>query len=190
MKAQTSQPIHEILVSRRSPRSLNENIEMSKNDLIAALEAARWAPSAMNGQPWRFYVGFRGDQVFQEILHSLEVGNQAWAKSASVLMMVTSLTHRPDGTPIKSYMYDCGLAVANMSFEIHSRGYVVHQMAGFDSDKARTELSIPSELTPVIAIAIGKQDKAEKLTGSLYEREVAPRVRKPLEELVLKGLPN
>jgi nitroreductase len=83
MKAETSVPVHEIIASRRSPRSFNDSANMSDQDLLGILEAARWAPSAFNGQPWRFFVGKRGDQTFTQILTSLGEFNQKWAKNAN-----------------------------------------------------------------------------------------------------------
>ena len=155
----------------------------------AILEAARWAPSAFNGQPWRFFVGNRGDQHFAQILSSLSEFNQLWAKSASALILLTSTTTKADGSTHADYLYDCGLAAAQLVIEAHDRGLVAHQMTGFDKDAARTALEISSELVPVVVIAIGKQDSPEKLSGQLAEREVAPRQRLPLEDIVIKGLP-
>jgi nitroreductase len=153
------------------------------------LEAARWAPSAFNGQPWRFFVGNRGDETYNQILSSLGEFNQSWAKNTSALILVASTTIKSDGTPHNDYQYDCGLAVAQLVMEAHDRGLVAHQMTGFSKDVARSELSIPEELVPVVVIAVGEQDAPEKLSGPLAEREVAKRERLPLESIVLKGLP-
>ena len=190
MRAETSQPVHEIIATRRSPRSLNPSVAFSDEDLIAILEAARWAPSAFNGQPWRFFVGQRGDEVFAQILDSLAPFNQGWAYRSSVLILVAGLPAREDGTPNKGYLYDCGLAVAQMVVETHHRGLVAHQMTGFDPEKAVQNLGIDASLIPVAVIAIGKQASAEQLEGPLLERENAPRERKALEEIVVKGLPS
>lgn len=189
MRAETSVPVHEIIATRRSPRSLNESVEISNQDLIAMLEAARWAPSAFNGQPWRFFVGKRGDAHFNEILSSLSEFNQLWAKSASALLLVAAKTTKADGSIHADYQYDTGLAVAQLAIEAHHRGYVVHQMTGFDKDKARAQVEIDPELVPVVVVAIGKQDAPEKLSGPLLERELAPRQRLSLQEIVVKGLP-
>ena len=98
MKAETAVPVHEIIASRRSPRSFNEAETISDENLTAILEAARWAPSAFNGQPWRFYVGKRGDEVFSQIMTSLGDFNKSWAKSASALILVAGKTVRGDGS--------------------------------------------------------------------------------------------
>lgn len=190
MKAQTSVEIHEVLANRRSPRSLDSTAVLSQQDLIAILEAARWAPSANNGQPWRFFVGTRGDEVFGQILDSLASFNQGWAHRSAALILVAGVHSREDGTPNKNYMYDCGLAVAQMVVETHHRGFVAHQMTGFDALKATENLGIDPSLAPVAVISIGKQAPAEQLQGAMLERENAPRERKALSEIVVKGLPN
>ena len=190
MKAETSVPVHEIIQNRRSPRSFNEAAKISREDLIAILEAARWAPSAFNGQPWRFYVGQRGDEVFSQILSSLGEFNQSWAKAASALILVAGKTTRGDGSPHADYQYDCGLSAAQLVFETHHCGMIAHQMTGFNRDVAHKVLNMDSDIAAVVVIAIGVQDSHEKLSGPLQERELAPRSRLPLNEIVVKGLPN
>ena len=189
MKADTSVPVHEIIQTRRSPRSFNESAVISRDDLLGILEAARWAPSAFNGQPWRLYVGQRGDDVFKKILSSLGEFNQSWAKSASALVVVGGKTTRGDGKPHADYQYDCGLAAAQLVFETHHRGMIAHQMTGFDRAIAHQVLEMASDVTAVVVIAIGFQDVPEKLSGPLLERELAPRTRLPLAEIVVQGLP-
>ena len=190
MRAQTAVPVNEVIAIRRSPRSFDEQVVISDTDLIGILEAARWAPSAFNGQPWRFFVGKRGDATFNQILTSLVEFNQGWAKNASALILVAAQPTRDDGSIHADYQFDCGLSVAQLVIETHDRGLIAHQMTGFDKDKARTNVEMPTELVPVVVIAIGKQDSHEKLSGGLAEREVAPRGRKTLEEIVLVGLPK
>lgn len=190
MRAKTSQPVHEILATRRSPRSLNPKVSLNDADLIAVLEAARWAPSAFNGQPWRFFVGRDNDELFEKIFSTLVPFNQSWAKNAAVLITVAAKTTRDDGSKYDDYQYDCGLAVAQLVFEVHNRGFVAHQMTGFDRELNATTLNMESDVTPVVVIAIGRQDSPEKLEGPAAERELAPRVRKELSEIVLGGLPK
>lgn len=189
MKAETSVPVHEIIATRRSPRSFNESATINNDDLTAILEAARWAPSAFNGQPWRFFVGKRGDEVFGQILTSLGDFNKSWAKNASALIMVAGKPTKDDGSIHADYQFDCGLAVSQLVVETHHRGLVAHQMAGFDKAIAQNELSMAAELIPVVIIAVGTQDVPEKLSGPLLERELAPRQRLPLNEIVVKGMP-
>ena len=189
MQAETSVPINPVIASRRSPRSFVADHKIDKSDLLALVEAARWAPSAFNGQPWRFFIGQRGDEVFAQVLSSLGAFNQSWAKNSSVLILLASTHVQEDGTPYNDYLFDCGLAVSQLVHEAHERGLVVHQMAGFDKQIASKSLEISEDFIPVVVIAIGKQDSPEKLAGKLAEREVAPRERLPLETIVIKGLP-
>lgn len=190
MRAETSQPVHEIIATRRSPRSLNPTVAVTDEDLIAILEAARWAPSAFNGQPWRFFVGRNGDEIFAKTLSTLAPFNQSWAKNSAVLITVAAKTTKDDGSIHADYQYDCGLAVSQMVFEIHHRGFVAHQMTGFDRAQSAEVLEMAADLTAVVVVAIGKQDAPEKLEGPAAERELAPRVRKELSELVIAGLPK
>ena len=188
MRAQTSQPVHEIIATRRSPRSLDGTAKIEEADLLAVLEAGRWAPSANNGQPWRFIVARPGDESFEKMMETLNPTNASWAKNSLAFIFTLGKTTNQNGEPYADYQFDCGLAVAQMSFEIHHRGFVAHQMAGYDKVKAREAFEIPSELVPLVIIAIGKQDSPDKLEGALFERETATRVRKPMSELVISGL--
>ncbi len=189
MRAETVVPVNEIIATRRSPRSFDVSAEISDQDLLGILEAARWAPSAFNGQPWRFFVGKRGDELFNQILASLVPFNQSWAERSSALILVAAKTIKGDGSINPDYQFDCGLAVGQLVIETHHRGLIAHQMTGFDKAVAQAELSVPAELVPVVVIAIGKQDAPEKLSGPLLEREQAKRERLPLTEIVIKGLP-
>lgn len=190
MSANTVTPIHPVLSTRRSPRSFDATAIISNDDLLAILEAARWAPSANNFQPWRFHVGVRGDDVFDSVLATLVPFNQSWANRASALILVSIVNQNEDGTPRPISTFDAGLAVSQLTFEAHSRGQVVHQMAGFDAEKATETFALPAEITPIVVIAIGVQGPAEQLEGVLLERETAPRQRKDLSEIVLAGKPN
>ena len=190
MSATTSTPIHPVLSNRRSPRSFDATATISNKALVAILEAARWAPSANNFQPWRFHVGVRGDEVFNSILSTLVPFNQSWANRASALVLVSIVNQNEDGTPRPISGFDAGLAVSQLTFEAHSRDQVAHQMAGFDAAKAAQTFELPNQIAPIVVIAIGTQGPAEQLEGVLLERENAPRQRKELSEIVLAGLPN
>ena len=190
MSATTSTPIHPVLTNRRSPRSFDATATISNEALVAILEAARWAPSANNFQPWRFHVGVRGDEVFNSILDTLISFNQSWANRASALVMVSTVNQNEDGSPRPISGFDAGLAVSQLTFEAHSRGQVAHQMAGFDAAKAAATFELPEAIAPIVVIAIGTQGPAEQLEGVLLERENAPRQRKELSEIVLAGLPK
>lgn len=185
-KALTDLDLHPLLVNRWSPRALDENDVISSNDLHAILEAARLAPSAFNEQPWRFIVGKRGDETFNQILNGLGEFNQKWAKNASALLLVAGTKQRSNGDPHPSYQYDLGLAVSQGTFEAHHRGYVTHQMTGFNHDIMCKTFDLTT-FEPVVVVAIGKQDSADILPEQMAEREKAKPTRKDLSELILKG---
>jgi nitroreductase len=186
-RAETAVEIHDLIAERRSPRSLDEAAEISNSDLLGILEAARWAPSANNLQPWRMIAGKRNDSNFTALFECLVPFNQSWSKRAAAFIAIAGTPTQVDGTAIPTFMYDCGLAAAQLTIEAHHRGYVVHQMAGFDHDKAATMFN---GAAPIAILAIGKQAPAEQLEGPAYDREIAPRTRKALSEIVIAGLPD
>ena len=186
MRATTEVEINELFANRRSPRSFDSEFELSRDDSFALLEAARWAPSSNNIQPWRFIFGLRGSSTYDEILLALVPFNQSWAFRASALIAVGGEPETDEGKPNATYLFDCGLSVAQLTLEAHHRGLAAHQMAGFDAEKA-TKLF--SGQRPIVIVAIGKQAPAERLEGAAFEREQAPRSRKELSEIVLSGLP-
>ena len=186
-RADTSVEIHDLLAERRSPRSLDGNAQISNQDLLALLEAARWAPSANNLQPWRLIAGMRDDSNFTSLLGCLVPFNQSWSKRAAAFVAIAGTPTQADGSAIPTFMYDCGLAAAQLTIEAHHRGYVVHQMAGFDHEKAAV---LFDGAMPIVIMAIGKQAPADQLEGPAYDREVAPRSRKDLSEIVIAGLPH
>jgi nitroreductase len=186
-RADTSVEIHDLIAERRSPRSLDATATIEDQDLLAMLEAARWAPSSNNLQPWKFIAGKRGDEIFETLLNCLVPFNQSWSSRASLFIAVGGTPTQADGKEIPTFMYDCGLSVSQLTIEAHHRGYVVHQMGGFDREKAAP---LFEGAVPIVIMAIGKQAPAEQLEGPAYDREVAPRSRKDLSEIVLKGLPT
>lgn len=184
--ADTSVDIHPVLSERWSPRAFQADVKMGTEDLTAILEAGRWAPSAMNGQPWRFMIAHTGDSAFTKMSELLSGFKKTWAPKASVLIALLVRTTHDDGTPRPGGLYDLGLAGAMMTIEAHHRGFAVHQMAGFDREAFAQTFEVPSDLSPGIILAIGKQAGVEVLTDDvLVEREVAGRSRLPLSELVL-----
>lgn len=185
-KAPTNLDLHPLLVNRWSPRALDSNDVIPSDDLHAILEAARLAPSAFNEQPWRFIVGKRSDETFNQILNGLGEFNQKWAKNASALLLVAGTKQRSNGDPHPSYQYDLGLAVSQGTFEAHHRGYVTHQMTGFNHDIMCKTFDLTT-FEPVVVVAIGKQDSADILPEQMAAREKAAPTRKELSELILKG---
>jgi len=150
------QPIHELLQKRFSPRAF-EARPVSKETIRSLLEAARWAPSSYNEQPWRFIVATGEEPAeFARLLACLVPGNQAWAKDAPVLMLsVAKLRFARNDKPNRHAVHDVGLAVSQMIVQASALGLFVHQMAGFDVDEARSTYGIPEGFDPVAAIAIG-----------------------------------
>ena len=185
-KAPTDLNLHPLIVNRWSPRALDSNDEISKEDLLAILEAARLAPSAFNEQPWRYFVGKRGDETFNQILAGLGEFNQKWAKNASALLLVCGTKQRANGDPHPSFQYDVGLSVSQATFEAHHRGYVSHQMTGFNHDAMCKSFDLTT-LEPVVVVAIGRQGEIEVLPEAMAQRELAKPSRKELAEIVLKG---
>lgn len=183
--AATEYPVHELIGKRWSPRSfLDRAVEPGKLRIL--FEAARWAPSCFNEQPWRFLVARREDpDQFQRLLGCLTPGNQVWAASAGALVLsVAAGTFGRNGQPNRHAFHDVGLATAQLVLQATAEGLSVHQMGGFDRDRARQVFEIPKDFDPVAAIAIGYRGEPDRLSDELKEREVAPRVRRPQEEFV------
>jgi len=185
----TSVPIHPLIAERWSPRSFDETAALSDNDLLALLEAARWAPSASNHQPWRFVVGRRGDDVFKALHANLMGFNQAWTPRASALILVFVTNQTSDGKPLRTAHLDAGLAVSLLAIQAQALGLHAHPMAGFNHEEIGAALGLPSGLEPLVMVAVGTKAPAEQLEGKAYERELEPRTRLPLTGIVLKGLP-
>ena len=154
--AQTDHPIHTLLAERWSPRGFDDR-DVAEDQLASLMEAARWAASCFNEQPWSFLVARRSDaEEFQRMLRCLMEGNQGWAGEAPVLMItVARKSFTRNGKPNRHAWHDLGLAVGNMSIQATGLGLVLHQMAGFDPEQARKSYSIPEEFEAVTAIALG-----------------------------------
>jgi nitroreductase len=181
----TQAPIHDLLANRRSPRAFSERpIEPEK--LLSLFEAARWSPSSANEQPWRFIVATNNDsRVFSAIVELLMEGNRRWADRAPMLVLaLAQSTYSKTDRPYHHSWYDLGQSVALLSVQATALGLVVHQMGGFDGDKARQLLSIPDGFSPVVVFAVGYADQAGILTDDLRKREQAPRSRKLLQDFV------
>ena len=187
--ALTAAPILPVLADRWSPRSFDTNHQLSQHDLTAILEAARWAPSSNNGQPWRFSIAHRGDALHSAVVDGLTGFNQAWAPNASALIVVSAKKFATDGAPYKSAHYDTGLAVSLLTVQAQELGLHTHQMGGFLPDKVADALNLPDSLEVLVIVAVGKIADAHQLEGTAYEREIAPRTRLALEDIVLHGKP-
>jgi len=183
--ASTTVPVHPLLAERWSPRGFDRAHEIGDEALAALLEAARWAPSAQNSQPWRFLVTRRGELAHDRLFAALAPGNQAWAGQASALVLVAARTAGDDGRPQPWALYDTGQAVAALVTQAQADGLAVHQMGGFDTDAVRAGFGLAGALTPVVVLAIGLPGDATGLPEPLAAREAAPRTRHPLSDLLL-----
>jgi nitroreductase len=180
--------IHDLLARRWSPYAFSDR-PVSEEDLKALFEAARWAASSYNEQPWRYIVATKASAAeFERLLSCLVEGNQAWAKAAPVLALgCTSLRFALNGKPNAAAVHDLGLASASLTLEATSRGLFVHQMIGIVPDKARAVYHIPEDVQPLTALAIGYAAEPDALPENLRDRDLAPRQRKPLAEFVFTG---
>lgn len=174
------------ILNRWSPRSMTGE-EISQEDLMALFEAARWAPSAFNNQPWRFIYAKRNTPEWSRLFGLLAEFNQVWTKNAAALVVVISRSKAEyKEADYPTHAFDTGSAWENLAIESVSRGFVTHAMAGFDHEKARKELEIPVVFEILAMIAIGKQGAKENLLKELQERE-KPADRKDLSEIVMAG---
>lgn len=180
--------IHPLLRDRWSPRSFSEEA-LDEETIRTLLEAARWAASCFNEQPWRYLVAPRSnDEAFAAMLACLGEKNQIWAKKAGVLMIACArTTFAHNDKPNRHAWHDVGLANAQLTAQATAMGLGVHQMAGFSSEAARETYGIPEGFEPVAAIAIGKLAPADALPDPLKERELAPRSRKAMSEIAFAG---
>lgn len=174
----------EPILHRWSPRAWADR-QVPAEDLKRAFEAARWAASSYNEQPWRFIVGRRGDATFQKILDSLVPFNQDWAKHAPVLILSVASKHFARNSQINRHSWhDTGAAMANFSAQLTALGLHAHSMAGFDHEKAQAAFNIPDDFDTVAVTAVGYQGEPDNLPEGMRKSEVAPRQRKELKEFV------
>jgi nitroreductase len=186
--ADNQYPIHDLLRQRWSPRAFDDrHVEPEK--LRSLFEAARWAPSSNNGQPWRFLVATKDNKAeYDRLFNCLVEGNQKWAHRAPVLMLSVAKLQFEDSSPNRHALYDTGMAAENFSIQATALGLVIHQMAGFDIDRARADCQIPDGYEPVAMMAVGYPGDPVILSERLRSREVQPRVRKPLTEFVYSAI--
>ena len=185
--APTDYPIEEILRRRWSPRAFSDrHVEAEK--LLSLFEAARWAPSSFNEQPWSFIVATKDTPAeHAQLLNCLMEKNQQWARLAPVLMIsVAKLNFEKTGKPNRHAFHDVGLAMGNLLVEATALGLFVHQMAGFSVDKVREAYHLPEGFEPVAAIAIGYPAEPEVLPETFREQETGPRKRKPISTFVFE----
>jgi len=189
-RRQTAHPIADVFLQRWSPRAFMP-VAMPLTDLHTILEAARWAPSAFNIQPWRFIYVLRGDEQWDEFLNLLDPFNASWAKDASALVFMVSDSMTPPhgkspAKPSRTHSFDAGAAWAHLALQSTQLGYQAHAMAGIHFDEVRRQLAVPSNYRVEIAVVIGRQADPSNLPSGLREREV-PSSRLPLHEIAFAG---
>ncbi len=188
--AETIVPISPLIANRWSPRVFDPSHELSHGDVLALAEAARWAPSSNNAQPWKLSILTRSTDEFQAISASGLTGfNQSWAPKASAYVVVMADQVRPDGNPWDKAVafYNAGLMSAQVVFEAETMGLKSHYMGGIVHDEIESALGVTG-VWVVNVIAIGKQGDISSVSAELQERELTPRARKDLSEIILHGL--
>ncbi|MEH1828612.1 MAG: nitroreductase family protein [Nostoc sp.] len=185
--AQTQYPVHDFIRSRWSPRAFADR-PVEQDKLLSLLEAARWAPSSYNYQPWSFIVATKDEPTeYNRLLSTLVEFNQGWAKNAPILILAVAKVRSEDGKANRHAFHDVGLALENLILQATSFGLFAHQIAGFNADSARELYQIPDDYEPATVVTIGYPGDPETLSEGLRERELAARVRKPLKEFVFTG---
>jgi nitroreductase len=181
-------PIHPLIAARWSPVAFSDE-PVSEADLDSCFEAARWAASCFNAQPWAFVVSTSADSEQRAAFQACLVpGNHEWAVRAPVLFFAVALTHfEHNGKPNRWASYDLGAAMASFSLEATSRGLFVHQMGGFDQDKAREVCGLPDNSQVLAAVAVGRAGPADTLSEGLQGRQAGARARKPQDAFVFRG---
>ena len=183
--AKTDHPIQDFVARRWSPYGFADR-DVSEEDLRALFEAARWAASSFNEQPWSYIVATRAqEEAFARLLSCLVEANQSWAKAAPVLALgVATLNFKRNGKPNRVALHDLGLATGNLVAEATARGLAVHQMGGILPDRAREIYAIPEGSEAVTGIAIGYAGDPEAFSEEIRKRDLAPRERKPQRDFV------
>ncbi|HYH87168.1 MAG TPA: nitroreductase family protein [Pyrinomonadaceae bacterium] len=179
-------PVDELFLDRWSPRAMSGE-EIPEEDLLTLFEAARWAPSSYNNQPWRILYARRGTEHWQLFFDLLAEGNKVWAKDAAALLLFASKTTFDfNGKSYPTHSFDTGAAWENLALQGWLKGFVVHGMQGFDYERARTALGIPEEFRVEAMAAVGMPGEKEKLPEKVQEGE-SPSGRKKLAEIVREG---
>ena len=189
--AKPDHAIHELIEQRWSPRAYDASRAVPREELMRLFEAARWAPSSRNEQPWRFLVLDRRNHevAWRRLLGTLTPSNQAWAAAAPVLVLSAVRREYEDlGTENKMSWYDAGQAVALLTVQATSQGLSIRQMEGFDRDRAREAFDVPAEFEPAVVIAIGYAGDPAALSLEKHKTaETQPRKRRPVEDFVYEG---
>jgi len=178
--------LHPLLARRHSPRAFSP-APIADDALLRLLEAARWAPSSRNEQPWEFVVARNGTAAFTAAVEVLAPANRVWAQHAGLLLLGVARVALPDGSPNRYAHYDLGQAVAQLALQATADGLGLHPMGGFDRVRAREVFAVPDGHEPVVMIAVGHPGDASRLDERLQAMERAPRTRRPLEAFAFEG---
>ena len=178
-------PINELILNRQSKRAMSGDA-LSDEELFSLFEAARWAPSSFNAQPWRFVFARQGTETFKELHSTLSEGNKPWNEKSAVLIVLCSKKTDYKGRENNKHVFDAGAAWENLALEAETRGLIIHPMGGFDNEAARKAVKIPEDYEVIILITVGKEGKLEDLSPELQERET-PSQRNTLKELVFEN---
>ncbi|MDE2030732.1 MAG: nitroreductase family protein [Patescibacteria group bacterium] len=181
----TEYNIEDIFLKRYSPRAMSGE-PISKEELMTLLEAAHWAPSASNNQPWRFLYAVGGTSDFDLFFSFLNEPNQVWCKNGGALIILLSKKTTTEGKPMPTHTFDAGSAWENLALQGAAMDLVIHGMAGYKKDILVKELNIPEDYDVELMIVVGKHGNIEDLPEPLRERE-APRQRNNLSEMAFEG---
>ncbi|HSX26646.1 MAG TPA: nitroreductase family protein, partial [Chlamydiales bacterium] len=186
MNRKSDYPINPLILNRWSPRAMTGE-ELKDSEIFPLFEAARWAPSSYNAQPWRFLYGKRNTSHWPKFFNLLVDSNKQWCSNAALLgLIISRKTFERNNKPSKTHSLDAGAAWENLALEGTSRGLVVHGMEGFDYDRARQDLNIPEEYEVLAMFAVGVHAAKETLPPDLQQRE-APSDRKKIKEFIFEG---
>lgn len=187
MSSSDKEIINKLITDRFSPVAFAPGA-VGEDKVKRLFEAARWAPSSRNEQPWRFIYAHRNDAVFEDMLNTLVDENRIWAQNAPLLILsIAKTTFSHNGKPNQYAFHDTGMAVANLLIQATDMGLYVHQMGGYDKEMARDVLNIPEGYQPVAMIAVGYKGNPEEMPEELRSRDKAERKRKSRSELVYRG---
>jgi nitroreductase len=182
-EAKTIYPVHDLIAKRWSARAFSEK-SISEEALFTLLEAASWASSSINEQPWHYVYSFKGTPGFEVMWNHLSAGNQPWVKNASVLVMcVANKTFAKNGEFNRHYMHDVGMANANLLTQATSMGIYCHILGGYDRNLTDETFSIPGNREVICFIALGYLGDGDLLEEPFKTREITPRNRKSLQEI-------
>ncbi len=180
--------IVDYIADRWSPRAFDAAKKIENGAVMSLLEAARWAPSAFNEQPWRFMVGHRGDKTFDNILSTLVEWNRQWAANASVLVLnMGKKTFTKNGKQNVTFKYDVGQAVAFMLIEAMHHEIISHEMSGFDSAEASRLFHIPDDFQPISVTAFGYFGDTDSLPEDMRKMEISDRSRKNIDAIAFRN---